>query len=59
MSSQYHLDRVVGASEGYLVNSTKYTLCDAIVETGKSIEANNLQVWEYIIPKGQIMIGLF
>jgi len=51
-SHSYHLDRIVGSSEGYLVNTDKYLLCDAIVETGKSIESNNLDVWKYIIPKG-------
>jgi len=55
----YHLDRITGSSEGFLVNSDKYLLADAIVESGRTLEENNLEIWKIIIPKGQIHVGLY
>ncbi len=57
----FSLDRVIGSSEGYMVNSTKdkYLLCDAIVESGKTLEANDLEIWKTIIQRGDIKIGLY
>ena len=55
----YHLDRINGSSESFLVNSKKYLLADAIVETGRTIQENNLQIWKTILPKGKIHIGLY
>ena len=58
-ANTYHLDRVTGSSEGFLVNSDKYLLADAVVETGTTLEENNLQIWKVIIPKGQLHIALY
>ena len=58
-SNVYHLDRIMGSSEGFLVNTDKYLLCDAIVESGKTLIENNLKIWQTIIPFGQIKIGLY
>ena len=57
----FSLDRVIGSSEGYMVNNTKdeYLLCDAIVETGKTLDENGLEVWKTVLEKGQVMIGLY
>ncbi|CAF1482447.1 unnamed protein product [Rotaria sordida] len=55
----YHLDRVTGSSEGYLVNTDLYLLADAIVESGRTLEENNLEIWKVIIPKGQVRIALY
>ncbi|CAF1468962.1 unnamed protein product [Rotaria sp. Silwood1] len=57
--STYHLDRVTGSSEGYVVNTNQYLLADAIVETGRTLEENDLEIWKVIIPKGQIHIALY
>ena len=59
--NQFSLDRIIGSSEGYMVNTmkNKYQLCDAIVESGKTLKENNLSVWRVILPKGQIKIGLY
>lgn len=58
-SSTYHLDRVTGSSEGFLINSRKYLLADAIVETGQTLQDNNLEIWHEILPQGQIHIALY
>jgi phosphoribosyl-AMP cyclohydrolase/phosphoribosyl-ATP pyrophosphohydrolase/uncharacterized protein related to proFAR isomerase len=55
----YHLDRVTGSSEGFLINTDKYLLADAVVESGKTLEENHLQIWKDIIPKGQVHIALY
>lgn len=59
----FSLDRVVGSSEGYMVNDapgqTGYTLCDAIVESGKTLKENKLEIWRVILDHGQVQIGLF
>ena len=55
----YHLDRIMGSSEGFLINTSKYLLCDAVVESGRTLDENDLKVWKYVIPKGQVKIGLY
>ncbi|CAF4117487.1 unnamed protein product [Adineta steineri] len=55
----YHLDKVTGSSEGFLSNTSKYLLADAIVESGKTAQENNLEIWKIIVPRGQIHIGLY
>jgi ATP phosphoribosyltransferase len=55
----YHLDKVTGSSEGFLINSDKYLLADAVVESGRTLDENNLEIWKVIIPKGQVRIGLY
>ena len=55
----YHLDKITGSSENFLINSDKYLLSDAIVETGQTLEQNHLEIWQTIVPKGQIRIGLY
>ncbi|CAF1456063.1 unnamed protein product, partial [Didymodactylos carnosus] len=55
----YHLDRIIGSSEGFLINTNKYLLSDAIVESGKTLEENDLEIWKVIIPKGELHIGLY
>jgi phosphoribosyl-AMP cyclohydrolase/phosphoribosyl-ATP pyrophosphohydrolase/uncharacterized protein related to proFAR isomerase len=59
--TNFSMDRVVGSSEGYMVNQVHgmYTLCDAIVETGKTLDENNLELWRVILDYGQVTIGLF
>ena len=34
-------------------------LCDAVVESGKTLQENNLEVWKTIKQKGEIYIGLY
>ncbi|CAF5143553.1 unnamed protein product [Rotaria sp. Silwood1] len=58
-SDRYHLDKISGSSEAFLINTKKYLLVDAIVHTGRTIQSNNLRIWNIIIPKGQIHIGLY
>jgi ATP phosphoribosyltransferase len=58
-SSKFHLDRITGSSESFLVNTDNYDLCDAVVETGKTLDENGLRVFDIIIPKGSIHIGLY
>ncbi|QKF93872.1 phosphoribosyl-ATP pyrophosphatase [Fadolivirus algeromassiliense] len=57
--NSYHMDRVIGSSEGFLINTDKYLLCDAVVESGRTLVENNLEVWQTIIPKGMIKMGLY
>ncbi len=54
-------DKIVGSSESYLVNTTKvrYDLCDAIVETGKTLEKNNLCIHNVVLDHGDVKIGLY
>lgn len=40
------------------MNSDLYLLADAIVETGKTLDDNNLEIWKVIITKGEIHIAL-
>ena len=58
-SNTFHLDRVTGSSEGFLINSDKYLLADAVVESGRTLEENHLEIWKVIIPKGQVHIALY
>ncbi len=52
---------MLGSSESFLVNKSKthYMLADAIVESGSTLKANNLEVWKTILQKGQVKIGLY
>ncbi len=52
---------MLGSSESFLVNKSKthYMLADAIVESGSTLKANNLEVWKIILEKGQVKIGLY
>lgn len=47
LPKQAHVVHVIGSSESYLVNSN-YDMCDAIVETGATIDENNLEVYQTI-----------
>lgn len=55
------LDRVIGSSEGYMVNIMKshYDLCDALVESGRTLEENNLEIWKVVLNYGEVKIGLY
>ena len=55
----YVLTPVGGSSESFLVGLTKvrYLLCDAIVESGRTLKENNLEVWRSI--RENIQIGLY
>jgi len=57
----YSLDRIIGSSESFLVNQTnvKYDLCDAIVESGETLKANNLEIFAEVLPRGSVKIGLY
>ncbi|ATZ80961.1 bifunctional phosphoribosyl-AMP cyclohydrolase/phosphoribosyl-ATP pyrophosphatase protein [Bodo saltans virus] len=57
----YTIRYVTGSSESLLVNSTTqpYDVVSAIVETGKTLDENDLEVFSYVIPKGQMKIGFF
>ncbi|PVH94005.1 hypothetical protein DM02DRAFT_694274 [Periconia macrospinosa] len=60
-SEKYEIQPVLGSSESYLVNDPRetYILCDAIVSTGSTLQANNLQVWRLIKPRGHVVVGLY
>ena len=51
-----NIDIVFGSSESYLVNSD-YDVCDAIVETGSTINENNLEIYNKL--PITVKIGLF
>lgn len=55
------LSITVGLLESFLVNESKthFVLADAIVESDTTLKANDLEVWKTIVPKGQLMIGLY
>jgi len=57
----YTLAHISGTSESFLVNDTKtnYLLCDAIMESGRTIEENGLEVWRTVKNKGDIKICLY
>jgi len=57
----FTLVHIAGTSESFIVNDTKtnYILCDAIVETGKTLEENGLEIWETIRKHGEIKTGLY
>ncbi|AYV77365.1 MAG: bifunctional phosphoribosyl-AMP cyclohydrolase/phosphoribosyl-ATP pyrophosphatase protein, partial [Barrevirus sp.] len=60
-SEQFSLDRIMGSSEGFMVNKSndQYILCDAIVESAKTIEANDLEIWKTVLDYGEVKIGLY
>ncbi|OAQ60401.1 ATP phosphoribosyltransferase domain-containing protein [Purpureocillium lilacinum] len=57
----YEIQRVLGSSESYLVNDPRetYLLCDAIISTGTTLQANGLEVWQVVKSKGDIVVGLY
>ncbi len=57
----YEIQRVLGSSESYLVNDPRetYLLCDAIIATGGTLEANDLDVWQVVKDRGDIVVGLY
>ncbi|KAG9252267.1 uncharacterized protein F5Z01DRAFT_682750 [Emericellopsis atlantica] len=57
----YEIQRVLGSSESYLVNDPRetYLLCDAIISTGETIKANDLEVWQVVKSKGDLVVGLY
>lgn len=68
----FTLDRIIGSSEAFLVAhrhtlckpneplvNRRYILCDAIVESGKTLIENDLEIWETVLPFGQVTIGLY
>ncbi|CAF1451747.1 unnamed protein product [Adineta ricciae] len=55
----YHIDKISGASEAFLVNTKKYLLADTIVESGRTLKQNQLEIWNVIVPRGEIRIGLY
>ena len=61
LANSFTLDRIIGSSEGYMVNTAKdnYILCDAIVESGKTLDENNLEVWQVALDRGEVKIGLY
>ena len=58
---KYELSYVIGSSESFIVNDidNKYHLCDAIVETGNTLTANNMEIHAIVKPKGELTIGLY
>ncbi|CAH6420029.1 Phosphoribosyl-ATP pyrophosphohydrolase [uncultured virus] len=61
VTDKFSLDRVIGSSETFLVNSTskKYDLCDALVESGRTLKENGLEIWGIILDCGQVTIGYY
>lgn len=59
--SAFTLSRIVGSSESYLITKTNvhFCLCDAVVETGLTLEANDLEIWRTVVEDGQISVGLY
>ncbi|KAL3428710.1 hypothetical protein BDV09DRAFT_201325 [Aspergillus tetrazonus] len=57
----YEIQRVLGSSESFLVNDPRetYLLCDAIIATGGTLQANDLDVWQVVKSKGDIVVGLY
>ncbi|CAI7614370.1 unnamed protein product [Penicillium palitans] len=57
----YEIQRVLGSSESYLVNDPRetYLLCDAIIATGGTLQANDLDIWQVVKSKGDIVVGLY
>jgi ATP phosphoribosyltransferase len=49
---------VLGASEGY-VAAGRMHLCDAVCDSGETVRASELCVVHTIIPKGDVMYGLY
>ena len=61
MDKNYEISHVFGSSETFIINNPDnlYDLCDAVVESGKTIEDNNLEIFATIKEKGEITIGLY
>lgn len=61
LTDKFSLDRVIGSSETFLVNTTskKYSLCDALVDSGLTLKENGLEIWDTILDRGQVRIGLY
>ncbi len=57
----FTLTHVAGASESFIVNDTKtnYVMCDSIVDTGATVDANDLEIWEVIRNYGDVRMGLY
>ncbi len=56
---QFKIQPVLGSSESFLVNNVDYDLCDAVVETGKTLDENDLEVYETVIDHGRVTIGIY
>lgn len=54
----YSLHKFSGSSESFLVNKTAvdYDLCDAVVSSGKTLEENNLEIYDTILKPEEVMI---
>lgn len=57
--SAFKIQPILGSSEGYLVNNSEYDLCDAVVETGKTLEDNDLVIRETVLDYGAVAIGFY
>ena len=57
----YIENRPNGSSESFLVNPSriKYQLVDAVIESGRTLVENNLDIWKVIKPKGSLKIGYY
>ncbi|EGX93066.1 hypothetical protein CCM_04438 [Cordyceps militaris CM01] len=57
----YEIQHVLGSSESYLVNDPRetYLLCDAVIATGGTIQENDLDVWQVVKNKGELLVGLY
>lgn len=55
----FTLDYLTGQSESFMLADTSYHLCDAIVESGSTLAANNLEIHDTIHDNGTIQIGLY
>lgn len=54
----YSLHKFSGSSESFLVNDTcnNYDLCDAVVSTGKTLDENNLEIFDTMIESPDVQI---
>jgi hypothetical protein len=59
--SSFKLVKMNGASESYLVNETKkpFILCESIIESGRTMLDNDLEIWRMVADYGKINIGLY
>jgi ATP phosphoribosyltransferase len=57
--SAFKIQPVLGSSESYLVNNSEYDLCDAVVETGKTLDDNDLVIRETVLDYGAVTIGFY
>jgi len=58
-SNLISIHSISGQAESFLVNNTGYQLCDSIVESGKTIADNNLEIFDIMLDYGEIYIGLY